>query len=70
MKIRDFKYNKWESREGRLGPEIYVWDEKLGGYTAFFLDFSNIVTQGETIDEAQKNLWNTVYDILKNFLNK
>lgn len=57
-------------RTGKLGQEIYVKDVKQGGYTAFFKDFSNIVTQGETIEEAQTNLWNTVHDVLKNFLNK
>jgi predicted RNase H-like HicB family nuclease len=64
MKIKHY------TRSGKLGKEIYVLDEKQGGYTAFFLEFSNIVTQGETIKEAQTNLWNTLFDVLKNFLNK
>ena len=55
-------------RKGKLGTEIYIPDKNQKGYTAFFKDFSNIVTQGETIKEAQQNLWNTVFDILKNFL--
>jgi predicted RNase H-like HicB family nuclease len=52
-------------RTGKLGTEIYVRDPKQGGFTGFFKDFPNIITEGETIDEAQKNLWNTIYDVLK-----
>jgi len=71
MKINNLEYTgSWEAREGKFGLEIYVLDEKQGGYTAFFKDFQNIIAQGETLDEAQLNLWNTVYDVLKNFLNK
>lgn len=57
--------NNVKIKKGKLGEEIYVKDEKIGGYTSFFKDFSNIVSQGETLKEAQKNLWNTLYDVLK-----
>jgi hypothetical protein len=57
-------------KEGKLGMEIYVEDPKEGGYTAFFKDFPKLVTQGETIEDAQNRLWIATYDILKNFFNK
>jgi len=57
-------------KNGKFGKEIYVKDLKIGGYTGFFKDFPNIITQGETIKETQQNLWNTVYDVLKYFLEK
>ena len=52
---------------GKMGEEIYVLDRKVGGYTAYFKDFPKMVTQGETMDEAQECLWNTLYDTLKYF---
>jgi predicted RNase H-like HicB family nuclease len=54
-------------KEGKLGYEIYVSDSINEGYTAYFLEFSKLVTQGKTIKEAQRRLWNAAYDILKNF---
>jgi hypothetical protein len=53
------------TKEGKFGKEIYVRDYNLGGYTAYFVDFPNIAAEGETIEEAEINLWNTVYDVLK-----
>jgi predicted RNase H-like HicB family nuclease len=58
------------TREGSLGTEIYVQDPSVGGYTAFLSDFPEIVTEGETIEEAQQNLWNTIFDVLKYYLSK
>lgn len=56
------------TRKGKLGTEMYVTNAKEGGYTAYFKDFPQIVAQsGGTIKEAQTNLWNTVYDVLKYF---
>lgn len=55
--------------KGCFGDEIYVFDYKTKGYTGFFRDFP-IVVQGTTVEEAQENLWNTSYDIFKNFLDK
>jgi hypothetical protein len=54
-------------RTGKLGQEIYVRDPK-GGYTCFLKDFSNIISEGKTISAAQKNLWNTVYDVLNHLM--
>ena len=70
MSIRDRLKNKYEYSilEGKFGDEIYVKDPKLGGYTAYFRDFPNIVAQGETKKEAQENLWNTTHDVLKHLL--
>jgi hypothetical protein len=61
---------KYKTRTGKLGKEIYVEDPKMGGYTGFFKDFPAIVTQGETIKEAQERLWNTTFDTLKYLLIK
>jgi len=47
---------------------IYVEDPKIGGYTAFFKNFPNIITEGNTRKKARKNLWNALYDILKDKL--
>lgn len=55
------------TKKGKLGKEIFITSKKEGGYTAYFRDFPNIVTQGETVKEARKKLWNTVYDMLKYF---
>ena len=55
-------------KHGRLGDELYVGSNQESGYTAYFRDFPQIVTQGESIKEAQTNLWNTVYDVLKHFV--
>ena len=51
--------------KGNFGDEIYIEDPKIGGFTAFFKDFPEIASEGETIEEAQNNLWNTLYDVLK-----
>ncbi len=37
--------------------------DKSGGYTSFFKQFSNIISQGETEKEAIDNLIKTVYDV-------
>jgi predicted RNase H-like HicB family nuclease len=57
-------------KTGKLGTEVYIEDEKLGGYTVYFEDFPNIVSQGETFEEAEQNLWNTLFDVLKYLLEK
>jgi predicted RNase H-like HicB family nuclease len=63
------KYS-YKIKEGNFGKEIYVKDGKSGEYTVFFDDFPEIVTEGETIKEAQKRLWNATYDTLKHLLKK
>jgi len=60
--------NKHIVVEGSLGDEMYVEDPDLGGYTAFFKDFPQMVTQGETIEEAQENLWKLTYDVFQYLL--
>jgi hypothetical protein len=35
--------------KGKLGNEIYVPDSKVGGYTACFSDFPEIIAEGECI---------------------
>lgn len=57
------------TRKGKLGKEIYVKDMEIGGYTAYFKEFPNVITQGETRKEARKNLWNTLHDVIKHCLN-
>lgn len=52
-------------RTGKFGKEIYISDTEQGGYTAFFADFPNIVVEGDTIKEAQSQLWKATYAILK-----
>lgn len=62
-------YN-YKTRKGKFGKEIYVKDPHQGGYTAFFQDFPNIVTEGKTIKEAQTRLWNATYDVVKYLMKK
>jgi hypothetical protein len=42
---------------------VLVEDDRLGGYTAFFKQFPDIISQGETEDDAVVNLQNTVHDV-------
>lgn len=50
---------------GKLGDEIYVKDPKDGGYTAYFKDYPQMVTEGNTINDAQDRLWGTAYDTFR-----
>ncbi|NLZ31333.1 MAG: hypothetical protein GX885_11455 [Methanomicrobiales archaeon] len=38
-------------------------DPTLGGFTAFFKQFPNIITEGETEEEAIQNLLNALHDV-------
>jgi predicted RNase H-like HicB family nuclease len=55
---------------GSFGNEIYVEDSKEGGFTAYFEDFPNILAEGETKEEARKNLWSAAHDVLKYLMQK
>jgi hypothetical protein len=44
---------------------IYVEDEKIGGYTIFFKEFPDIISQGETKEDALDNIIRTVHDVFK-----
>jgi predicted RNase H-like HicB family nuclease len=44
---------------------IYVEDLKIGGFTVYFKEFPDIVSQGETQEEALENIKNTVFDVFK-----
>jgi hypothetical protein len=44
---------------------IYVEDEKIGGYTVFFKEFPNIISEGETKEDALDNITRTVHDVFK-----
>ena len=44
---------------------IYVEDEKIGGYTIFFKEFPDIMSQGETKEDALDNIIRTVHDVFK-----
>jgi len=44
---------------------IMIKDPKLGGYTAFFKQFPNIISEGETTDEAIDNLMNAIHDVFE-----
>jgi predicted RNase H-like HicB family nuclease len=43
---------------------IMVEDPNIGGYTAFFKQFPDIITEGETQDEAMNNLMYALHDVL------
>jgi predicted RNase H-like HicB family nuclease len=42
---------------------ILVEDPTLGGFTAFFKQFPNIISEGETEEEAIQNLLNAIHDV-------
>jgi hypothetical protein len=42
---------------------IMVEDPKIGGYTAFFKQFPDIIAEGCSEDEVMNNLMNTVHDV-------
>jgi hypothetical protein len=42
---------------------IYVEDEKIGSYTVFFKEFPNIISEGETKEDALDNIIKTVHDV-------
>lgn len=44
---------------------IFVEDSNLGGYTVYFKEFPDIISEGETQEEALQNIKNTVYDVFK-----
>lgn len=45
---------------------VLVPDPNLGGYTSFFKEYSNVISQGETKTEAILNLIGAFYDVIKN----
>ncbi|HOG38244.1 MAG TPA: hypothetical protein PLD95_02115 [bacterium] len=61
---------KKTTRNGRFGKEIFISDSKDNGYTAYFFDFPFIVTQGQTIKDAQDKLWYAAYDIFSDLIQK
>ena len=42
---------------------IYVEDPNLGGFTIFFKELPNIVSEGETKEKALDNLQKTMHDV-------
>lgn len=49
-------------------PEIImIEDETQGGFTAYLKRFPEIISQGDTIEEAKKNLAATVHDVVMYF---
>lgn len=44
---------------------ILVEDKSIDGFTIYFKEFPDIITQGETKEEALQNLKNTVFDVFK-----
>lgn len=42
---------------------IFVEDPHIGGFTAFFKEFPEIITEGETEEIALFNLRRTIYDV-------
>ena len=72
--IEDKKYTELKNivtkENENLGMEIYVEDPILGGFTSFFKDFPDIVAEGETKEEARKNLWAAAHDVLKYLIKK
>jgi len=46
-----------------VGNAVLVQDIKIGGYTAYFKQLPNIIAEGDTDNEAMKNLTDAVYDV-------
>jgi predicted RNase H-like HicB family nuclease len=49
---------------------IMVEDPKIGGFTAFFAQFPNIIAEGESEDEAVTNLNVLVSDVFAHQMNE
>ena len=44
---------------------ILVEDPEIGGFTAFFKQFPNILSEGKTQNEAIRKLLHTLHDVFK-----
>jgi hypothetical protein len=44
---------------------ILVEDKNVGGFTVYFKEFPDIISEGETIEEALQNIINTTFDVFK-----
>lgn len=42
---------------------LLVEDQTIGGYTAFFAEFPNIVVEGETKEEAKQKLFDVAQSV-------
>lgn len=43
---------------------VYVTDEK-GGYTGYFVQFPEIIAEGDTREETEKNLFDLMYAVFQ-----
>ena len=44
---------------------ILVEDKTVGGFTVYFKEFPEIISQGETMEEALQNIINATFDVFK-----
>jgi len=44
---------------------ILIQDPKDKGYTAYFAEFPEVIAEGNTADEAKKNLWSALSIMLE-----
>ncbi len=44
---------------------ILVKDKNIGGFTAYVAEMPEVVTEGNTEDEATSNLFDALHDVLK-----
>ncbi|MDD5649282.1 MAG: hypothetical protein PHF86_02510 [Candidatus Nanoarchaeia archaeon] len=54
-----------EIKMSRLDLSIVFIEDKDGGYTAYFLEYPEIIVEGDNKNDAVKNLFATFYDILE-----
>jgi hypothetical protein len=50
--------------EGKLGNEFYFKNLDTNKYTGCFSDFPEVSAEGETVREAQTNLWNKLSEMI------
>ncbi len=49
---------------------IFIEDFRLGGYSVYFKEFPDIISQGETQEKALQNIKNAVFDVFKHKNNE
>jgi predicted RNase H-like HicB family nuclease len=44
---------------------VYVEDPHIGGFTVYFKEFPDVISEGKTQEEALWNLQKAMYDVFK-----
>ena len=57
---------KWKFKKDKFSLDIvYVEDTKIGGFTVYFAQLPNIIAEGDTKEEAEENLMDTILTVFE-----